>query len=62
MGCPHFSQKQTCVCVCVCVRVSCVCVFAEAVTGFSRCPESSDVTRQDLWALFLSWRDELFTQ
>ncbi len=23
MGCPHFSQKQTCVCVCVCVCVWC---------------------------------------
>ncbi len=22
MGCPHFSQKRTCVCVCVCVRES----------------------------------------
>ncbi len=34
MGCPHFSQKQTCVCVwcfcvcvCVCVCVWCVCTW-----------------------------------
>ncbi len=29
MGCPHFSQKRTCVCVCVCV---CACYLWISVT------------------------------
>ncbi len=34
MGCPHFSQKRTCVCVCVCVCESvrvCVCFWRPVV-------------------------------
>ncbi len=34
VGCPHFSQKRTCVCVCVCVCVResvCVCVWCVCV-------------------------------